>query len=269
MDAAIRVNNTKHCELEFDVNIQGISVDNPENGAQVRFVITNVHGGDLVFKCDHREDNAQKWVVKLPPLPALSTTTDAHMFRIEVIVDGYYFEPASGNLVILRDPEVSVSKTAKPKVSVNVTEPVEGKNKDEDKPKKTEKKEKEPVEERLAQAAGFIDSDTPPTTNNLQPEFPPDNDPQGDERMKGEHRRMPEDEDTDEEKLAADVPLEPEEDQFESAVRETFGKVKKPETQGFLFKRAQGKPVIEGVEPDQATKDVIKRKSDAVKAALR
>lgn len=285
MDAVIRINNTKECELEFEVNIQGISVDNPENAAQVRFVITNVYNGDLVFKCDHRADSTTKWFVKLPSLPLLSQKTDAHMFRIEVIIDGYYFEPATGNLILLRDPEVSVSNASKPKVSVQVTEPVVGKNEDnkdkvkpeekKEEPKKTEtkpeakeEKKEEKVEERVAQAAGDIDGQTDPSTYRLVPEFPPDNDVEGDERMKGHARRMPEDEATNPFKVFHNTHMdEPEE---EPEIANTIGsKVKKPEKQGFLFQRTDGKPVIEGVEPDAETKKKLKKKADAVRNALK
>jgi len=178
MDALIRVNNTKECELEFDVTIQGISVDSPENAAQVRLVITNVHGGDLAFKCERRADSTTKWFVKLPPLPMLSSTTNAHAFHMEVIIDGYYFEPAAGNLILLKDPEVSVSNTSKPKVTANIRQ-----SSQEDQTSEKEKKQEDPVdtkdakedkkdekvEERAAQAAGNLDGQSAPTTALLTP----------------------------------------------------------------------------------------------------
>lgn len=285
MDATIRVNNTKETELDFDVNIQGISIDAPENAAKVRFVITNVHGGNLSFDCEMRADDSTKWYVKLPPLPQLSSTTNAHAFRMEVIIDGYYFEPASGNLILLKDPEITMSKPAKPKVSVSAA-PVEkaeekgAENKDKEGPKADEKKEDdkekkeedkkgEKVDEYASYAAGNGLGQGTPTNKLLVPEFEPGTDIEGDDpEHEGKPRRQPED-------IAADEFVlfhRPKSDPAavaEAIIKETIGKTRKPAKPGFLFNRSGGKAVVEGVEPDAETKQTLKKKADAVKAALR
>jgi len=260
VDANIRVNSARETELEFEVNIQGISVEEPENAAQVRFVITDVHKGDLSFKCERRADSSTKWYVKLAPLSFLSQSSNAHAFRIEVVIDGYYFEPATGNLIVLKDPEVTLQKASKPQVTAKIEQP----NKDKSEPVETkekegpieQKKDEKNVEETTGGGGVQIDQQPAPTNQFTRPEFPPDHDVEGDERMKSDHRDMPEDEDTDEEKL-------------DDVVRETFGKQKKPEKPGFLFQRTtEGKPVITGLEPDLPTKRRLEEKAAAVRKAL-
>jgi hypothetical protein len=267
MDANIRVNNARECELEFEVNIQGISVDAPENAAQVRFVITSVHNGNLSFPCDRRADSTTKWFVKLPPLPVLSETANTHMFRIEVIIDGYYFEPASGNLIVLRDPEVSLSKVAKPTVTAKIESPDKDKAKPAEELKKEgpeDKKEEDEVEEDFSGGGVQIDQQPSPNLSLLVPEFPPENDAEGDEHAKG-HVRWP-----DEGSEDSPVVEEPEEEDLaEQTIRETVGKPKKPTKPGFLFNRDKGgKTVVSGLEPDQKTKKRLAEKADAVKKAL-
>lgn len=256
-DAIIRINNTKYSELDFDVNIQGISVDKPENAAQVRFVITNVHGGDLSFACSKRADNAYKWEVKIPPLPMLNAEQNAHAFRVEVIIDGYYFEPACGNLILLKNPDVHISSnTEKPKVTATI-------NTAEEEPRKGEEGEEEKVEERAAQAAGSQDGgQSAPTTTLLKPESNP---------AKSSEEPYNPFKELQNAQPVVDVEDEKEDDPEKIAskiIKETIGVKSKPTSKGKLFKRTkEGNPVVEGLK-DPRTEAQAKANAEKVKNIL-
>ena len=88
MDNVVTITNTKENILDFQIDINGVNPDD----MKVRFVVeTNLAEFGFVAV---KED--KKWVVTIPPLPILEKT--AHNFRIDVIVDGYYFEAMRGML---------------------------------------------------------------------------------------------------------------------------------------------------------------------------
>lgn len=106
----IKINPAKNSDLEFDVMIQGID---DINIPAVRFVITSeVAQCDYAFRCKRVEGEKYKWVASLPALEHVKESTVP--FHVEVIVDGYYFEPAQGTVILVTDPTVkfqpSVSK---------------------------------------------------------------------------------------------------------------------------------------------------------------
>lgn len=280
MDNQIRINNSREVEQEFDVHIQGLQGVENEKGAQIRFVITNVSGGDLSLRCERRTDSDTKWFVKIPALPMLKAATP---FRIELIVDGYYFEPATGTVIPFKDPEIKVSNSAKPKVSISILSSEKDKKEDDkDESKEGESTEPKP-EKKVSETTGGggyqVDQQPAATNALLKPEFPPDNDAEGDERERMGHRRMPEDEETDEDKLTPGHYTDVDDDdergkKVEEAatitmIQGTLGKHKKPEKPGFLFQRSEsGKAVIEGLEPDAQTKSQLARKQAAAKKVL-
>lgn len=106
----IKINNTKETALEFDVAIQGLNEATLPK-SDVRFVVTNADGKyNLSVKCAKMEGN--KWLAKIP---ALNLSAPNQNFRVEVIVDGYYFEPAAGTLVLISEPKVGmVENTVNP-----------------------------------------------------------------------------------------------------------------------------------------------------------
>jgi hypothetical protein len=124
MENVITIVNTRENPLDFDIVIQG--VDSAD--AQVKFIIeTNpVHFG---FPCTRGEGD--KWNVVLPPLPHIERVS--YNFHIEIVVDGYFFEPYRGTINVTAEPEVSASEVnkARPQVTVTggpgvpVSEPVE------------------------------------------------------------------------------------------------------------------------------------------------
>lgn len=112
--ATLKVNSCKDTEFEFDVEIQGLNEENTA-AAEVRFVVLEVNGQfDAAIKCSRTTTN--RWLVRIPPL---NLTSVQQPFQIEVIVDGYYFVPVSGNLFVVSTPKIDLSaqETSKPIVS--------------------------------------------------------------------------------------------------------------------------------------------------------
>jgi hypothetical protein len=94
--------------VEFDVSIQGISED---SAATVRFVVENHRGYDVCIVCEHTADN--KFRAKIP---ALDIEESEQPYRVEVIVDGYYFSPSRGNMRVAKAPRVQMEQTSVPAI---------------------------------------------------------------------------------------------------------------------------------------------------------
>ncbi len=97
----ISIVNTRENVLEFDINIRGGDNKVPD----VRFVIEDkgiVYG----FICVNEDKD--KWMVTIPEMPQL--TKKAYPFKLEVVIDGYYFEPYRKSLFIIEEPEVEAGK---------------------------------------------------------------------------------------------------------------------------------------------------------------
>lgn len=103
MDELISIVKTRDNELEFDINIRGAQRQDPT----VRLVIEDPKV-NYSFNCSNLKDD--KWVVNIPPLPHL--TRKEYPFRLEVIIDGYYFEPYRKKLNIIPEPIVKSGKVA-------------------------------------------------------------------------------------------------------------------------------------------------------------
>ena len=103
MDTALAtINQHKENYFNFDMTVDGLNADD----ADVRFVIKYKPDLSLVFPCEH--ESGSRWTVDMPPVPMLDAT--AYNFVIEVVIDGYYFEPFRGLLNVVGTPEVYVSK---------------------------------------------------------------------------------------------------------------------------------------------------------------
>lgn len=244
-DPTIKINPTKPCELEFDVTIQGLE---DTTKPVVRFVLSSSEGFDCSFPCQPSDDS--KWVAKMPPMHHLKDNSVP--FRVEVIVDGYYFEPAQGTAYLVTDPSVKFQPTvSKPTVSTSFTVKQEG-----------ESKRDKKVEE--AASAATITGQYAPTNDLLKPEEEPK---QGSVKTAQaekddqniDHTRLSDisssvlpGETTDPEPVPG---REDDEDVFdpkkiaENIVRKTVGKVEKPTAPGKLFKRGKdGRPVVAGLD---------------------
>ena len=103
MDTKVLITNTRENELQFDIIVEGTSVE----GMRVRFVIKD-EGVEHVFSCV-QSATAKQLTVIIPKLSYLKP--GSYNFYIEVITNGYYFEPYSDILEVIAEPIVRPSGT--------------------------------------------------------------------------------------------------------------------------------------------------------------
>ena len=106
MTSPLSIHSHRPTDVEFDVSIQGISED---SAATVRFVVENHRGYDVCIVCEQTADN--KFRAKIP---ALDIDESEQPYRVEVIVDGYYFSPSRGNMRVAKAPRVQMEQTSAP-----------------------------------------------------------------------------------------------------------------------------------------------------------
>ena len=110
----ISLNPSKTNNIEFQLTVQGEGDHTP----QVRFVILQLFGeSDLSIPCSKL--SGDKWRALLPKNVALVEAD--YKFVVEVVINEYFFEPASGKLAILSDPVVKIEDAVKPKASIVFT----------------------------------------------------------------------------------------------------------------------------------------------------
>lgn len=252
-EATISLNPAKTSELDFEVTVQGLDDDEPP---VVRFVIIGDETNyDHSFRCTRIEDEKHGWNVKLPVLDHI--TGDSAPFRVEVIVDGYYFEPARGDIAFIKKPDIKIGekkKATRPTVTTSF-----------------KVKQDDSITE--SSGGGEITGQPQITNSLLVPEFEP--------KQSGPVRPS-EDENIDHDKLsdiASDVvPGQGTDDTGMAAafdpkttaaeiVARTIGKVQRPEKQGSLFARRAGKTAIPGLE-DAKTQRTQQNKAAKVKEIL-
>lgn len=256
----IRINRDKETPIEFKVKIEG--ADDLLDKTIVYFIV-HLEKFCLSFKCEHGTDD--NWKVVIPVLPKELLENGSYDMCVDVIVDNYFFKPASGQVTVMSAPEVTFT------------------------PKKDE--EKKEVSER-APGAGDKSGFDAPTNKLLKPEIPPKDVHKID---KSAMQKSPEDELVDVDKLFGDIvpgegeqyaQSDHEDDKFnpqkvaERIVLDTLGiKAEARERltkrgSGSLFeRRADGRPLIEGLD-DPIFKIKIgeaasRQKEEKVKALLR
>ena len=129
----ISIVKTRDNELEFDINITGAQKKEPV----VRLIIEN-DKVNYTFDCTNLKGD--KWVCAIPPMPQL--TKKAYPFRLEVIIDGYFFEPYRKTINIIPEPVVKSGKVAEKHPEKPVVKDKIVKDKEETKEKSTEPKKK-------------------------------------------------------------------------------------------------------------------------------
>lgn len=232
---SIKINPAKQAELEFEVVVKGSDNSAPD----VRFVIEDSNY-DRLFKCV-RSKGENQWRVDLPVLRDL--TAESYAFRVEVVVDGYFFTPASGTMALIRDPDVKF-KASSPPPSVTTSFTVK---------QEEDKNEKQTVSE--ASGGADVLGQYAPTNQLLTPEYEPPvthvDVPDKESQLSALGRPTP----------GQSPVAEPEGDaEFdprsvaERIIQDNVGKVKAPEKKGSLFARGKdGKPLIKGIDsPDVA-----------------
>lgn len=259
-DASIKINPHKSADLVFDVVINGTDDNKPE----VRFVIED-DCCDRLYKCV-KSEGKHSWCAKLPALPELKN--ESYMFRVEVVVDGYFFAPARGKISMVQDPKVKFQAEAvKPSVTTSFI---------------VKQEDDKPAEE--ASGGPEVTGQYAPTNGLLKPEYEsprshmkapgtekdderyvelelsdlgePVPGPSTDHQSDGSNTLTPE-KDFDPREVAAQI------------VKSRVGAAKRPDRKGSLFARDnEGKPVVVGLEtPDQ--KRAREEKEATIKNILR
>jgi hypothetical protein len=126
MENVVSINHTKENIIEFDISIEGIETKD----ISVRFIID---AKNMNIGFDAKKKKGDTWTVKIPAITVLEKT--AYNFKIEVIADGYYFQPMDGVINVVGSAELYST------VPKNIT--IEPKNKKEDKKDKKTKVTKE------------------------------------------------------------------------------------------------------------------------------
>lgn len=94
----INITPSKPSDVEFDLSIQGLDINNQ---VSVRLVILNLYKDiDLSIHCTRGKDS--KWLAIIPP--GIPYGSNSYKFKIEVVVNEYYFEPADGEINIVLEP---------------------------------------------------------------------------------------------------------------------------------------------------------------------
>lgn len=112
-DEIVSINNNKEQILEFTLSVEGIDIKD----MSTRFVI-HANDMELAFQATKKEGNT--WIVKLPALPILERT--AYPYHLDIVADGYHFEPMKGTVNVVGSHEVYVTAPKNPKISAPVTE---------------------------------------------------------------------------------------------------------------------------------------------------
>lgn len=135
----ISLNYDQPTQLQFDVNVDSRMDGNGD--IKVRFVVMDVNGINASIDCTQDKD---QWNATVPMLPDVN----GKKFKIEVIVDEFYFEPISG---------IISTSAVKPNVNAKIVKAA---------------KVNEQVGKLIIEGAPPEQGQTIPAGNQLVPEFP-------------------------------------------------------------------------------------------------
>ena len=108
-DTTITINPAQSSELIFDVSMTGIE---DSHVPIVRFVaVSKTNKCDYSFVCKKVDGEKSAWRAMITALTHITEHTLA--FRIEVIVDGYFFQPAQGTLNLIQAPVATIKAAIK------------------------------------------------------------------------------------------------------------------------------------------------------------
>lgn len=248
-ETTITINPAKQSEVEFEVSLSGID---DINIPSVRFVATSeAEECDYSFKCKRIDGSKHKWKATIPKLSHLQESTMS--FRVEVIVDGYFFEPASGKLMLVHQPTADM----KPKKQIyeadagpEVTTMVGPSNRllvPEENPEMMDSNYKNhDADEEHRAMDEFTDERRLDSIGTVTPGDDDGNNPEEDGKEEAVLRIGKDNSHAARSLLPANFDAK---SVAEAIVKDTLGKVTKPITKGTLFKRdAAGKAVVKGID---------------------
>lgn len=99
-DNIVSINNLKEEILEFTLSITGVDTKD-----MTTCLVIEANGMKLSFQAVKGEGDL--WAVKLPALPILERT--AYPYHLEIVAEGYHFEPMKGTLNVVGSHEVYVT----------------------------------------------------------------------------------------------------------------------------------------------------------------
>lgn len=114
MEETLLLNNDQSQTFDFKLDVEGID---PKD-ALVRFAIDD-NGMFHSFPCEKREDGV--YSVYIPAMPFLEKKT--YPCKIEVVIDGYFFIPMTGNILVAERPKVTVTPVSEPGQTQQEIEP--------------------------------------------------------------------------------------------------------------------------------------------------
>lgn len=142
MAESVLISNVKENILEFDAEVKGIK----DPKMSVNFVI-KTKGVSLSFTA--KQEKGSTWSVVVPPIKMLEVG-DTHPYVITVDVEGYHFEPLTGEVQVVSEIKPRVSKPAIKREEKKAEVKPEEKKADEEKKPEAPKKESDqkPPEEK-------------------------------------------------------------------------------------------------------------------------
>lgn len=163
MDNLVTITNTKKNTIQFDLSIEGLEANN----VSVRFVVETAKDMELGFLC--KQQDGDKWEVDIPEIEILEKT--AYPYHIDVIADGYYFEPLKGTMNVVgsqqiyaSSPKTKTDAPPKKKKATKKTDEKAGRNidkKDTSIAKKPSELSKKEVSKTLDAAKKAVDKTAP------------------------------------------------------------------------------------------------------------
>lgn len=140
----INVNKNSATTIDFDLAIEGVETST----TKATLIIENVIDGCDIAIAAKQKDG--KWSVVVPNIKNFNE--GEYNVRLDVVVDGYYFTPASGKMKLVDAPVVEVTSIEAPVIEEAVELVVEG---DEDGVKRaTDALDKADAEEELPVTVG-------------------------------------------------------------------------------------------------------------------
>jgi len=148
MDNLININNKKDNILEFEMSIDGANTSDVE----CYFVIV-AKDMEFRFKSSVKDKKKNMWNVTIPAMNFLERTT--YKCFTEVITDGQYFKPMSGNVNVVGSAEIYTSTPQNKTIGSSIEKPAPKKEPVKKEPKKKNESWK-PREKSIEQIANEL-----------------------------------------------------------------------------------------------------------------
>ena len=103
MDNFVTINKTKENIITFDISVQGLKTDD----IRVWF---SIKAGPIEVNIPCVKQSGDQWEVTIPPLQFIEMT--AYPCCVQMVADGYYFEPMTGTVDVVGSHQVYTSNVS-------------------------------------------------------------------------------------------------------------------------------------------------------------